>query len=93
MTDRRPGLSKVPTDQWATRFVNPKGQVRWQPTLPDGRRKWDSLAEPWARPASFFARAPALYRFKWRAERVASSKWRREYGEDKARYRQEFTET
>lgn len=90
MTDRRPGFSQVPTDQWAVPYTNPRGRVRWQPVLPDGRRKYRTLLDNGWRPehrATIFP--PKLYASRWWAERVAMSKWRKEFRESK----KEFTET
>ena len=65
----------------AIEFKNAKGQIRYQPAHPDGRRKWEGSAE-WAKPyreeggqitsmAAPLAK-PALYRTKRRAYRQVS---------------------
>lgn len=66
------------SENLATEWRNGHGKSRWQPSMPDGLRKWErfdgyveEVLVSWSRhrPLSF---EPVTYRSKRRAERVAS---------------------
>lgn len=70
--------------RFVTKLINPLGETRWQPTLPDGVRAWvhtvrmnpwdiDWRAEGAVDPITI--RGPRLYRSRARAARVAKRRW------------------
>ena len=70
--------------RFARKYVNPLGETRWQPTLPDGRRAWKKYlrslpwSNEWARRGDVEERisdGPRLYRSRARAARVARRQW------------------
>lgn len=77
------GITKKPPmddQQFVTKFTNPLGELRWQPTLPDGQRAWDRywLRNTWGWRGDVNERVsygPRLYRSRARAVRVAQRQW------------------
>ena len=70
--------------RFVTKRVNPLGETRWQPTLPNGVRAWVHTVpmHPWQNEwrteydtDPFTIRGPRLYRSRARAARVARRKW------------------
>ena len=67
--------------QFATKFTNPLGGTRWQPTLPNGARAWRDYrvaGNVWAWRGDVeeeISDGPRLYRSRARAVRVARRKW------------------
>ena len=70
--------------RFARKYVNPLGETRWQPTLPNGVRAWvptvrmnpwhiDWLTEDDTHPITI--RGPRLHRSRARAARVAKRQW------------------
>ena len=70
--------------RFVTKRINPLGETRWQPTLPNGVRAWvptvrmhpwhiDWLTEDDTHPITI--RGPRLYRSRARAARVAKRRW------------------
>ena len=70
--------------RFVTKRINPLGETRWQPTLPNGERTWvpmvpmypwdtDWLTEDDTSPKTI--RGPRLYRSRARAARVAKRRW------------------
>lgn len=77
---------KTPMDdaRFVTKFINPLGESRWQPTLPNGERAWAHATpmHPWqikwltkADSRWYTIRGPRLYRSRARAARVAKRRW------------------
>lgn len=70
--------------RFVTKRINPLGETRWQPTLPNGMRAWVRVlrVDPWEiewrteEDTSLIAiRGPRLYRSRSRAARVAKRRW------------------
>ena len=70
--------------RFVTKRINPLGETRWQPTLPNGMRAWvrRHRVHPWeitwARRGEVGERisdGPRLYRSRARAARVAKRRW------------------
>lgn len=67
--------------RFVTKRINPLGETRWQPTLPDGRRAWKDYRlwnNVWAWRGDVDERisdGPRLYRSRSRAARVAKRRW------------------
>lgn len=67
--------------QFVTKFTNPLGETRWQPTLPDGQRAWKGYwlwDNAWGLRydvAERISDGPRLYRSRARAIRVAQRQW------------------
>lgn len=85
--------------RFTRRYVNPLGETRWQPTLPNGMRAWKKYlrffpwSNDWARCGDVDERisdGPRLYRSRARAARVARRQWVRatenQWGEPPARH-------
>lgn len=77
---------KPPMDEqrFVTKFINPLGETRWQPTLPNGMRAWMPTVRmhPWdidweteADTHPYTIQGPRVYRSRARAARVARRKW------------------
>ena len=68
--------------RFVTKCVNPLGETRWQPTLPNGMRAWKKYLFPletaWAWRGDVeeeISDGPRLYRSRARAARVAQRQW------------------
>lgn len=67
--------------QFVTKFINPLGETRWQPTLPNGVRVWRDHrvgGNVWAWRGDVDEEindGPRLYRSRARAARVARRRW------------------
>ena len=70
--------------RFVTKLINPLGETRWQPTLPNGVRAWVHTVRlhPWEiewrtgdNPSPITIRGPRLYRSRARAARVAKRRW------------------
>ena len=70
--------------RFVTKRVNPLGETRWQPTLPNGERAWVHMVPmyPWDiawltedDTSPITIRGPRLYRSRARAARVAKRRW------------------
>ena len=70
--------------RFTRKYINPLGETRWQPALPDGRLAWKKYlrffpwSNAWARRGTSDERVsdgPRLYRSRARAARVARRQW------------------
>lgn len=68
--------------RFVTKRINPLGETRWQPTLPNGMRAWARRhrVHPWeikwrTEADSITTRGPRVYRSRARAARVAKRRW------------------
>ena len=76
--------------RFVTKLINPLGETRWQPTLPDGQRAskkhlrffpWSNVWAPRGHIDERINDGPRLYRSRARAARVAKRQWVRVAGD------------
>ena len=70
--------------KWAVEWKDGLGRSRWQPIFPNGQRLWwreRDLSAEW-RYSNDAGLPPRVYRFRWRAVRVAKARWGERQAED-----------
>lgn len=73
--------TKEDDQRFVTKLINPLGETRWQPTLPNGVRAWKDhrvRGNVWACRGDVeeeISDGPRLYRSRARAARVARRRW------------------